>query len=121
MSMQPYVSNASMYNPMFTTAPSTSSSNGMYGGNPHVDIMQYPVSSSDANSLNKSTPIPHIQSAPPSTTATTTTTTTTTDDSSGGDPNSTLNFINDLKAMLKSTDRLLQNKPMSLYESSARV
>jgi len=108
--------NASMYNPSMNQSyptMSNSSSSGMYGGNPHVDIMRYPISSSDANSLNKSSPIPHIQSvAPPSSSN---------DQSSSDNPDSTLNFINELKEMLKSTDRLLKNKPMSLYESGAHV
>merc|ERR1712154_437576 len=108
--------NASMYNPSMNQSyptMSNSSSSGMYGGNPHVDIMRYPISSSDANSLNKSSPIPHIQSvAPPSSSN---------DQSSSDNPDSPLNFINELKEMLKSTDRLLKNKPMSLYESGAHV
>merc|ERR1719410_2987693 len=91
MSMQPFIGgrnmgNASMYNPSLN---STASSSGMYGGNPHVDIMKYPISSSDANSLNKSTPIPHIHSVAPSSSAN--------DQSSSDNPDNTLNFINELK------------------------
>merc|ERR1712228_286890 len=112
MSMQPFMSSGggggrgNVYNPSHTMS---TSSGGLYGGNPHVDVMQYPASSSSASSHNKTTPIPHIQSVALSTDH----------QSSSDNPDNTLNFINDLKEMLKSTDRLLKNKPMNLYGSHA--
>jgi len=86
----------------------------LYGVNPHVDVMRYPLSSSTENKSNTSNGIqsrsvvPRIQSVGlPSD-----------DQNSSNDPDNTLNFINELKEMLKSTDQLLKSKPMSLYDAN---
>merc|ERR1712228_783861 len=97
MSMQPF-GRTNIYS-------SGQTMSSLYGTNPHIDIMQYPLSSSDGH--NKTSPIPHIQSVALSSN----------DQSSSDNPDNTLNFINELKEMLKSTDRLLKNKPMRFYDS----
>lgn len=75
-----------------------------------VDVMRYPLSSSSglgAGSLTER--VPRIQSVEMESKT----------ESTGmrpeDNPDDTLNFIEELKAMLKSTDQLI-NKPMDLYD-----
>merc|ERR1712013_225583 len=93
----------------------------MYGGNAHVDMMRYPVSSSSGNGNgNGNGFVPRIQQME---LGSNTTSSGNIPSSGGGgssaadDPDNTLNFINELKEMLKSTDQLLKAKPASLYDN----
>jgi len=105
------------------------SNQSMYGGNPHVDVMRYPVSSSSGNgSGNGNGFVPRIQQLELGSSSGTNVNSMSSGhipsagDSGGGgsaadDPDNTLNFINELKEMLKSTDQLLKAKPGSLYDN----
>ena len=90
---------------------STASTTNGYRGNVMCDVMAYPLSSSSSNERREN--VPKIQSLEIGSSG---------DRSGGGrsvtesDPDSTLNFINDLKEMLKSTDKLLMAKPINLYD-----
>eukprot|EP01083_Nonionella_stella_P035159 96032_1 len=93
---------------------------------PHREMLRYPLSSSasDRNEMksngsgvmsnNGSLSIPKIQSVTPLSSSTSHGHSS----SENNDPNSTLNFINELKDMLKSTDELLKSKPITLYDSN---
>lgn len=77
-----------------------------------VDVMRYPLSSSSsgravAGGLNER--VPRIQSVGVESK------TDSDERRPEDDPDNTLNFIEELKAMLKSTDQLI-NKPMALYD-----
>ena len=100
-------------------------SNG-YRGNVMCDVMRYPVSSSSSNgnggNLKLAERVPRIQPVRiPSTSTDDRKEASATVSAGGGtedEADNTLNFIEELREMLKSTDKLLRAKPMDLYDSN---
>ena len=102
-------------------------SNG-YRGDVMCDVMRYPLSSSSSigmgngSNLKLTERVPRIQSVQmPSNSADDRKEPSGTVSTGGGtedEADNTLNFIEELRDMLKSTDKLLRAKPMDLYDSN---